>query len=345
MAGLIYTLQLWSKATLFGTFVALSILKDIVVKGPRNVFHRKQWGRPSYLDDPKLGTHGFLTLKDVRIHYVASGPEDKPLMLFVHGFPEFWYSWRNQIREFQKDYRVVAIDQRGYSESSKPAGIHNYSVEKLTSDLEQVIQALGYKSCVLVAHDWGGLVAWDFGIRYPKLVDKLIVMNAPPYSLFGRILNTNPEQAKKSRYVFFFQLPFLPEFALKLGDYALFNALLPSKFSKPKSEIPDSVTQEHIAPYKYTFSQPGALSPPLNYYRHLMRRGNDSALDYNLQYLMPALLIWGCQDKALDMAIPKTIEKDVPTIEVKTIPNANHFVQTDAPDEVNKIMREWLNKH
>ncbi|CAG5133395.1 unnamed protein product, partial [Candidula unifasciata] len=282
---------------------------------------------------------------DVRIHYVASGPEDKPLMLFLHGFPEFWYSWRNQIREFQKDYRVVAIDQRGYSESSKPEGVDNYSLDKLTSDVDEVIQALGYKSCVLVAHDWGGVVAWDFGLRYPDRVDKLIVMNGPPFPVFKNILETNEEQAKKSRYVFFFQLPYLPELTISLDDFAVFNTLLPTKYRKETSENKDEAIQEHVAPYKYTFSQPGALTPPLNYYRHLMTKGYASAAERDLKYLMPALLIWGSQDKALDIAIPNTIEKEVPTVEVKKIPNGNHFVQTDAPDEVNNAMREWLNEH
>jgi pimeloyl-ACP methyl ester carboxylesterase len=345
MTGPIGSFTLWGRAIFFGVLASLNILKQVVTKGPRKILHWKQWTRPHYLDDPSFGTHGILTLKDVSIHYVASGPEDKPLMLFLHGFPEFWYSWRHQIREFQKDYRVVAIDQRGYSESSKPAGIHNYSLTKLTSDLEQVIQALGYKSCVLVAHDWGGLVAWSFGRNYSHLVDKLIVMNAPPFPVYNTIVQTNKEQARKSWYVFFFQLPFLPELVLKLQDFAFFDSLLPSKHKQGSDEA-DKAREENIAPYKYTFSQPGALTPPLNYYRHFMRNQSDNrAANHDLKYTMPTLLIWGCKDAALDETFPDTIEKEAPCIDVRRIPEANHFVQIDAPDEVNKIMRKWLGEH
>uniref|UniRef100_A0A0B7BFI2 AB hydrolase-1 domain-containing protein n=1 Tax=Arion vulgaris TaxID=1028688 RepID=A0A0B7BFI2_9EUPU len=246
MAELLDSIKLWATAIFFGILAILHTLKQLVTKGPSNVFYWKQWDRPQILDDPRLGTHGFLTLKDVRIHYVASGPEDKPLMLFVHGFPEFWYSWRHQIIEFQKDYRVVAIDQRGYNKSSKPSGKKNYSAVKLMSDIEQIIQALGYKSCILVGHDWGGLVTWVFSKHYPHLVDKLIVMNAPPFSIFKQFLSTSKDQAKKSWYVFFFQLPFLPELILKLENYGFLDDLLPSKHKLKGSAVADSVKMKTL---------------------------------------------------------------------------------------------------
>uniref|UniRef100_A0A0B7BIC4 AB hydrolase-1 domain-containing protein n=1 Tax=Arion vulgaris TaxID=1028688 RepID=A0A0B7BIC4_9EUPU len=342
MPGFVDSIKLWATAIPYGIMVLLFIVKQCFTKGFRQVFYWKRWERPSSLYDPSLGTHGFLTLKDVRIHYVASGPEDKPLMLFVHGFPEFWYSWRNQIREFQKDYRVVAIDQRGYNESSKPPGLENYTVKKLSSDLQQVIHALGYKSCVLVAHDWGGAVAWTFGRYYPDCVDKLIIMNAPPLPTFQNILQTNKAQWKMSWYMFFFQLPYLPELMLKLDDFSAFDSLFQSQ--KKVNVSGESVTtkEDSIAPYKYVFSQPGALSPPLNYYRAFFRASVDPNVAYNLEYTMPVLLIWGCQDKALSSVIPDAVERDAPKIQVKRIPDANHFVQMDAPGEVNKIMREWL---
>jgi pimeloyl-ACP methyl ester carboxylesterase len=332
----------WTASISYGALVTLYIGKQCFVKGFRQVFHWKTWDRPRSLDDPSLGTHGFLTLKDVRIHYVASGPEDKPLMLFVHGFPEFWYSWRHQIREFQKDYRVVAIDQRGYNESSKPSSIDDYIVAKLLSDLEQVILGLGYKSCVLVAHDWGGAVAWAFGRYYPNCVDKLIVMNAPPAPIFMKLLQTNKKQQKMSWYMMFFQLPWLPELAMKIEDFSIFDQMIASE-TKPGTS-PEN-TDENIAPYKYVFSQPGALTPPLNYYRARFRASTAQKTGvYDMDYTMPVLLIWGCNDTALDIAIPDAVEKEAPKIEVRRIPDANHFVQTDAPGEVNKIMRQWLSK-
>ncbi|CAG5133394.1 unnamed protein product [Candidula unifasciata] len=340
MSGILERIKLWGLATTYGLLVLLHIIRQCYRKGVGKVFHWKQWERPAILDDPSFGTHGFLTLKDVRIHYVASGPEDKPLMLFVHGFPEFWYSWRHQIREFQKDYRVVAIDMRGYGESSKPSGIENYTVTKLVSDLQQIIPALGYKSCVLVAHDWGGAVAWAFARFNPTLVDKLIVMNVPPSPVFSKVLPTNKYQQKKSWYMFFFQLPFLPELNFKLDDFSLFDELFVSERNSDISKDAKKAA-ENIVPYKYVFSQPGALTPPINYYRALFRTTRGT---YDLDYQMPVLLIWGCKDTALDIALPDAVEKETTKIEVKRIPDASHFVQVDAPEEVNKLMREWLNK-
>lgn len=346
MSGLVSAIVIWTKAVFYGAVVVLLVLKKCFTVGFGRVLGWKRWDRPQCLDDPRLGTHGFLALKDVRIHYVSSGPENKPLMLFVHGFPEFWYSWRHQIREFQKDYRVVAIDQRGYSESSKPSGIDNYSVTKLMADLDQVILALGYKSCVLVAHDRGGLVAWTFGKFYPDRVDKLIVLNAPPIPLFGEIVKTNKRQAKMSWYMYFFQLPFLPELYMKTGNYATFDTMFPSKVKDAQNSAgsSSSTSDDNATPYKYTFSQPGAITPAINYYRCWFQRSAEEISQHDLNYRMPALLIWGCKDAYLDIATPNTLEKKVPEISVRRILDGGHFVQFDSPDEVNRIMREWLSK-
>uniref|UniRef100_A0A0B7B8T7 AB hydrolase-1 domain-containing protein n=1 Tax=Arion vulgaris TaxID=1028688 RepID=A0A0B7B8T7_9EUPU len=344
MSEIGYSIKLWTNAVLYGTIVLFMLLKKAFVNGFGNVFYWKRWDRPACLDDPKHGTHGFLKLKDVSIHYVASGPENKPLMLFVHGFPEFWYSWRHQIKEFQKDYRVVAIDQRGYSESSKPSGKHNYSLVKLMSDLEQVILALGYKSCILVAHDWGGIVAWTFSSYYPQCVDKMIMLNAPPIPLFLSILNANKAQAKKSWYMFFFQLPCLPELWIKNGNYEIFDLVFSLGSQGTDSQTRDKLYDENIAPYKYTFSQTGALTPPINYYRCWFRGKVEDRCNHDLKYKMPILLIWGCKDTYLDIDLPNALEKEVPGIEVRKLPECGHFLQNDSPNDVNKAMREWLSK-
>jgi pimeloyl-ACP methyl ester carboxylesterase len=335
---------LWVTAVFYGAEVIYDILREGFRAGFGKVFQWKVAPRPSCLDDPLLGTHGYLHLEEVRIHYVASGPEDKPLLLLIHGFPEFWYSWRYQIREFQKDYRVVAIDQRGYGDSDKPKGIDAYTMKVLLSDVKQVIAALGYKSCTLVAHDWGGAVAWAFGRLYPDLVDKLIVMNCPPVPIFQKVLRLDKKQFKMSWYIFLFQLPYLPELYFKHKNYDLIDiafAGLTTRTHAFSSAMVKPVTQEDAAAYKYTFSQPGAVTPPINYYRAIMRRRDKGTL-YDIKYTMPVLLIWGCQDIALSSAIPDLVEKENPNITVKRIAEAGHFVQMDAPDVVNSIMREWL---
>ncbi|KAK3770009.1 hypothetical protein RRG08_043171 [Elysia crispata] len=324
---------LWLVASFYGLYTLYDLMSRIFKIGFKKLFHWKVTEKPACLDDECLGTHGYLHLEDVRIHYVASGPEDKPLMLFMHGFPEFWFSWRHQIKEFQKDYRVVAFDMRGYNKSDKPTGLAAYSLHKLMADVKQVILALGYKSCILVAHDWGGGIAWAFGRLYPDFVDKLIIMNAPPGTIFQKLIKRDANQRKMSWYMFFFQLPFLPELMLRVQNFNRIEEIFKTT----------GMNQEEVNAYKHVFSQPGALTPPLNYYRSGLQRVG-GAVSYDLNYAMPVLLIWGCADVALSTAIPDAVEKENPKIAVRRIQNANHFVQNNDPKAVNKIMREWLNE-
>ncbi|RUS85364.1 hypothetical protein EGW08_006907 [Elysia chlorotica] len=328
---LVEKVMLWLVASFYGVLTLFGVIRSCFKIGFKKVFHWKVIERPACLDDTSLGTHGYLHLEDVRIHYVASGPEDKPLMLFMHGFPEFWFSWRHQIKEFQSDYRVVAFDMRGYNESDKPSGLAAYSLHKLMADVKQVILALGYKSCTLVAHDWGGGIAWGFARLYPDYVDKLIIMNAPPGPVMQKLIKKDSKQRKMSWYMFFFQLPFLPELLMKSQNYNMIVDIFKST----------GMDQDEINAYKHVFSQPGALTPPLNYYRAALQRVG-GPVNYDLNYTMPVLLIWGCQDVALSSAFPDLVEKANPKITVKRIQDANHFVQNNDPKAVNKIMREWL---
>uniref|UniRef100_A0A0B7B2E3 AB hydrolase-1 domain-containing protein n=2 Tax=Arion vulgaris TaxID=1028688 RepID=A0A0B7B2E3_9EUPU len=337
--------MLWGIASVYGIQVMYDILREVFKVGFGKVFQWKVLPRPLCLDDPKLGTHGYLRLEDVRIHYVASGPEDKPLMLFIHGFPEFWYSWRNQIREFQKDYRVVAIDQRGYGDSDKPAGIDAYTIKKLLSDTKQIITALGYKSCTLVSHDWGGIVAWSFSRHHADMVDKLIVMNCPPAKIIQRLIQTDNNQFKSSWYMFFFQLPYLPELYLQHKNYEFIDVIFAGSTERKHAfsgMMENPLTQEKADAYKYMLSQPGAVTPTINYYRAGLRSPNQS-LTFDMNCTMPVLLIWGNKDIALSSNVPELVEKENnPNITVRQIPDSGHFVQMDTPDIVNKIMRDWL---
>ncbi|KAH9489080.1 Epoxide hydrolase 4 [Bulinus truncatus] len=345
MSKLLARITLWLMASYYGVRVLLFILVKCWTDGVRRVF---QWkpvsARPPVLDDPTLGTHGFLRLEDVQIHYVVSGPEDGPLMLLVHGFPEFWYSWRHQIREFQKDYRVVAVDQRGYGDSSKPAGMTEYCMKKLMGDLRQVIAALGYKRCVLVGHDWGGVVCWAFGRLFPDMVERLIVLNCPPSPIAMRVIQKDKKQRAMSWYMFFFQLPWLPEFYSRMCNFELFENVFGNKFignmGFPKAFV-NPLQQEDVDAYKYTFSQPGAITPPINYYRARFR-SPVGQVDYDMDFAIPVLVVWGVEDMALSLGMVELIEKEHPKIAVRRIEEAGHFVQMDRPDLVNKAIRDWL---
>ncbi len=160
--------------------------------------------------------HNFIKTNGINLHYVSQGTGK--LMLMLHGFPEFWYSWRHQIAEFASDYCVVAVDLRGYNDSDKPQEVAAYQMLELLADVKGIISGLGYEDCILVAHDWGGAIAWNFAYKYPSMVEKLIVMNLPHPTKFAAGLQTW-QQLQKSWYIFFFQIPFLPEFIFQANNY------------------------------------------------------------------------------------------------------------------------------
>ncbi|XP_046366749.2 epoxide hydrolase 4-like [Haliotis rufescens] len=316
----------------YSTFVFFALFA-LFVRHPIAFFSRKKRDvMPSVLNDPDLGTHGYVHLEEVKIHYVAQGDETKPLMLFVHGFPEFWYSWRYQLREFKKDYRVVAIDLRGYGDSDKPSGISNYNISKMVADLKQLIPALGYKSCVLVAHDWGGAIAWTFTAMHPELVDKLIMMNCPPLDAFRSYMEKSLAQFKKSWYVFFFQVPFLPEWSLRLNDMWALEGILTGRQYGVTTEI------DEIEAYKYAFSRPGVATASINYYRALTRFPPSKTPKISC----PVLTIWGCKDAFLEKALGAAGNTVADNYTVKYIEEASHWVMMDTPDQVNKHMTEFL---
>ncbi|PVD33365.1 hypothetical protein C0Q70_04619 [Pomacea canaliculata] len=276
------------------------------------------------MQDPSLGVHGYAHLEDVRLHYVTNGSEDKPLLLLVHGFPEFWYSWRYQLKEFHDNYRVVAVDQRGYGDSDKPNGVHNYTVATLVSDLRELVTTLGCKKCTVVGHDWGGIIAWAFAQTTPDMVERLIILNCPSSAAYVKHCSNGLSQLKKSWYMTLFQVPRVPELFLSTEDYAALT-LFHSK----------------------TYGSNG-FTAPLNYYRALLRYPQFAFIRLQspqLRVTCPTLIIWGCNDAALDKELAalsaETVEGDVT---VKYIEDCSHWTQMDRPEEVNKYMREFLEK-
>ncbi|XP_046582062.1 epoxide hydrolase 4-like [Haliotis rubra] len=290
---------------------------------------------PSVLNDPDLGTHGYVHLADVKIHYVAQGDETKPLMLFVHGFPEFWYSWRFQLREFKNDYRVVAIDMRGYGDSDKPSGVANYQMSKLVTDLKQIIPALGYRSCVLVGLDWGAVIARIFASKHPHMVDKLITMNCPRPDIIHNYLETHMFELKKVWYILFFQVPFLPELMLLVNDMKLMETTM----AGPNGNLTvGTLSTEDMEAYKYALSRPGAATAVIDYYRAFIRFPPRKISKISC----PLLVIWGCKDMILDRDMSAAAAAVVDNQTVKYIEEAGHWVMMDTPDIVNKHMRDFL---
>lgn len=287
------------------------------------------------MDDPQLGSHGHVRTGDGKIHYVVSGPRDKPLMLFLHGFPENWYTWRHQIREFQKDYRVIAMDTRGAGESQKFHSVDSYTIDKLSLDVKAVLTELGYSSCVLVGHDWGGMIALHFAGAYPDLVDKLIIMNAADITQLHHVLYTNIKQRLKSWYMFAYQIPWLPE--LMVG---LFVKLGLMEGGYEISEENKNITSEDAAAISYGLCLPGSLAAGINYYRANISTPNPSQIRHAI--LCPTLLIWGTGDAYLDVCLTQGHDKYIQDFTVSFVEGANHFVNQVKPQEVNKAMREFL---
>ena len=281
-------------------------------------------------------THSFINTNGIELHYVTQG--EGPLMLMLHGFPEFWYSWRHQIPEFAQSYKVVALDLRGYNESDKPKDLNAYVMEELLRDVEGVITGLGYESCVLVAHDWGGAIAWSFAYTYPHLVDQLIVLNIPHPAKFAQGLRT-PQQLLRSWHVFWFQLPNLPELFLQANDYQA----IAGSFINMAVDI-SAFSQADLEAYKDAAAKRGALTAMLNYYRNIFRSLFSSNQRQWGVLTVPTLMIWGENDTALGKELTYGTEAYVEDFQVKYIPNCSHWVQQEQPQLVNQYMREFLAK-
>jgi pimeloyl-ACP methyl ester carboxylesterase len=255
-------------------------------------------------------------------------------MLMLHGFPEFWYSWRHQIPEFAKYYKVVALDLRGYNDSDKPKAQSAYTMDELVKDIEGVIKGLGYNKCTLVGHDWGGAIAWNFAYKHPDMLDKLIVLNLPHPAKFAEAFR-NPQQLLRSWYVFFFQTPILPELLIQSNDYQPIETML-----KGMAVDKSIFSQADIEAYKDAAAKRGALTATINYYRNVFQ---PKFFNQTLGVLeVPTLMIWGDKDIALGKELTYGTEAYVRDFQIKYIPNCSHWVQQEQPSLVNQYMREFL---
>jgi pimeloyl-ACP methyl ester carboxylesterase len=285
--------------------------------------------------------HKYADVNNIRLHYVTAGKGK--LIMFLHGFPEFWYEWKNQLAEFGRDYQAVAPDMRGYNLSSKPVEVEQYRMKYLINDIRALAEHLGYKKFILVAHDWGGGVAWPFAIRHPEYLEKLIIINAVHPVIFMRELRDNPAQQKASQYILVYRTPKAEEI-LSRNNYAL-----------PASNLLEDglkqgyFTEEDREAYIEAWSQPGALTGGLNYYRaaHLgsFTGESDDSLSAGpslFAVAVPTLVIWGEKDKWLLTGNLEGLEKYVPNLTIKRIPDGSHWVIHEKPGLVNSYIREFI---
>jgi epoxide hydrolase 4 len=278
--------------------------------------------------------HDFIRTNGIKLHYVTQG--EGKLMLMLHGFPEFWYSWRHLIPEFAKNYRVVALDLRGYNESDKPQEVEAYSILELLKDIKGVIKGLGYRDCILVGHDWGGAIAWNFAYIYPQLVERLIVLNIPHPAKFSQGLRT-PQQLLRSSYIFFFQLPFIPELFLQANDYRAI-----SSFFVEMAIDKTAFTKDDLEAYKDAAAKRGALTAMMNYYRQWLSSFFSASQKSWRQLEIPTLMIWGEKDSALGKELTYGTQDYVKYLTLKYIPNCSHWVQQEKPELVTQYIQEFL---
>jgi epoxide hydrolase 4 len=279
--------------------------------------------------------HRYAQLGNVRLHYVEVG--EGPLVVLLHGFPQFWYMWRFQIPALAgAGFRVVAPDMRGYNLSEKPRGVSSYRVELLARDVEHLILACGEESAMVVGHDWGAAVAWVTAMMYPERVKRLGILNVPHPERFARGL-LRPAQLLRSSYMFFFQIPRLPEKGLVVGDFASLRYAL-----RNEQMHPGAFTDEDIERYVEALARPGALTAALNYYRALFRRNPLKARALLRRIEAPVMVIWGERDRYLGKELAEPDPTWVPNLRVERLPDASHFVAEDRPDEVNSLLIGFL---
>ncbi|MHB1424752.1 MAG: alpha/beta fold hydrolase [Gemmataceae bacterium] len=278
--------------------------------------------------------HREARVNGVRLHYVQAG--SGPLVLLLHGFPEFWYSWRHQIPALAAaGFRVIAPDLRGYNLSDKPPGVSAYRIEALLGDAIGLIDHAGEKRAAIVGHDWGGVIAWRFAMHYPRAVEKLIILNAPHPAAYLREMRSGG-QLLKSWYIFFFQAPGLPEQILGAGDFDWLSRLLLRQPIHREAFGPEDVRR-----YKRALARPGALTAALNYYRALRDPAQRSARDVATIHA-PVLLLWGERDSYLSLRLTEGLDAWVPNLRVVRLADASHWVQNDAPERVNRLMIDFL---
>jgi epoxide hydrolase 4 len=297
-------------------------------------------------EKPMLKDH-YVQVNGVKLHVVTAGKG--PLILFLHGFPEFWYEWKDQLAEFGKDHLAVAPDMRGYNLSDKPEALDQYKINVLVEDVRALAEHYSHqKKFVLVAHDWGGAVAWAFAIQHPEMLDKLVIVNAPHPGVFGRLLATDPAQQKASQYMLMFRSP-QAEQNLTANNYGfLVDAVLGAGL---KNGV---FTEEDKQAYIKAWSQPGALTGGLNYYRANAvgppapgqsvgtERTATAANPDALVVKVPTLVIWGEKDTALLTQNLDGLDQFIPQLTIKRIPDGSHWVIHEKRDEVNAAIREFI---
>jgi pimeloyl-ACP methyl ester carboxylesterase len=273
-----------------------------------------------------------VVLGEVRLHYVEAG--SGPLVLLLHGMPQFWYAWRHQMPVLANTgFRVVAPDLRGFNLSSKPSGISAYRQDVVAEDVARLIPALGAERATVVGHDMGGEIAWPFAAAHPGLVERLVILDAPHPQRLAAALQTKA-QRQRSSYMYFFQLPALPEWFLRRNNFAAYRKMFAADPVRP-----DAFTEKDIQRYVASWSVPGALTASINYYRAGMRTKSTAQL---APITVPVMVLWGEDDHFLPSDLAAPDPQLVPNCRVEIIQQCSHWIAEDQPERVNERLLAFL---
>ena len=270
----------------------------------------------------------YIETNGIRLHAVSAGPQEGDVVILLHGFPDFWRGWINQIGPLaQAGFRVLAPDQRGYNLSDKPKGVGAYDLDALAGDVLGIIQSTGRSKVHLVGHDWGAAVAWHTAIRYPEMIDKLVILNVPHPDIMQQTLKGSFSQLKKSWYMFYFQIPWLPETSISRRNFA--GGVSSLRHSGKSATF----SQADIAAYQEAWGQPGAMTGMINWYRAVFRKSLRSGL--NAQRMpprpvtVPTLVLWGKDDIALSLEMAQPSLELCAEGKLVVFDDASHWVQRD----------------
>ncbi len=272
-----------------------------------------------------------LTMSDgVVLNVETRGDPKKPLALLLHGFPQSSHAWLSELDRLEKQgFYVAAPDMRGYGKSEKPSSVSAYKGARLALDVKEIIEGLGKKSASVASHDWGAVVAWAAASLHPEVFDKLIIINGPHPDRIKKLLKTNGDQRKRSWYIFFFQLPLLPEMFMR--NEKTMNKVL-------RGATPETFSEEEISYYREAARAPGAARAMINYYRASARYG----LPRLPNVKAPTLVLWGEQDVALSPKLLDDLDKHVENLKIQMLPTASHWVIEDAPNEVHAAISSFF---
>lgn len=275
----------------------------------------------------------YLATNGIRLHTALAGPEDGNPVFLLHGFPDAWFGWESQIEALaEAGFRVIAPDQRGYNLSDKPEGVASYQMDTLVADIIGLADVLGYERFNLGGHDFGAMVSWNLAMRHPERLKRLVIANVPHPAVMQKYLRTHPSQMLKSWYAFFFQIPRLPEWFMSANNWQFLI-----------SAMPDGLTSEEQNRYRDAWSQPGAMTTMINWYRAMLRKPLDSTAPPRIE--VPTLVLWGQQDPHLSYGMaPPSVELCTDG-HLVTFEDATHWVLHDESAEVCQEMIKYFSAH